>query len=930
MATLSQARRRARARRRQTGARRRGREATILTLADQHWHALPAEEVVDLLETDAEQGLDLFAVKHRLEQFGPNAITQAKGPGALRRLLTQFTDPLILILIAAGVVTLFLRDWIDAGVIFGVVVLNALVGYVQEAKAVAAIEALAESMTTEATVVRGGETLRLPATEIVPGDLVLLQAGDKVPADLRLLRERELRVDESALTGESVAVDKDVAPVERDSALGDRLSMAYASSLVTYGTGAGVAVATGDATEVGKISSLIATATELKTPLTRKIDEFSKTLLVIILALGAVTFVVGLVRGEAFVDMFKASIALAVAAIPEGLPAVVTITLAIGVSRMARRRAVIRKLPAVEALGSTTVICTDKTGTLTENQMTVQRIVAGGHVYKVSGTGYAPEGDIRAEDGESGPDPCALEVLRAGLLCNDSRIVEEEGRWDVQGDPTEGALETAARKAGLDYGDEEARRPRLDAIPFESEHQYMATLHDAGDGRRIVYVKGAVEKVLERCEKAVGGVSRSGGGTLAPLDRDAVLGVVDVLAAEGLRVLAFARGELPAGQDTLSHDDIAGGLVFLGLQAMIDPPRPEAITAVAACRAAGVTVKMITGDHAVTAAAIARQIGLTDEENPEAVTGAEMARLHDKELIEVAARSNVFARVTPEQKLRLVEALQATGNVVAMTGDGVNDAPALKQADIGVAMGLAGTDVAKEAADMVLTDDNFASIEAAVEEGRGVFDNLVKFIAYALPTNVGQGLVLLTAIFAGVTLPILPLQILYINMTTAVLLGLGLAFEAKEPGIMQRPPRAPGAPILSRPIITRIVFMGLLLLAGAFGLFEWAQAQGYSDAAARTVAVNTFMAVQILYLFNCRSMRRSLFRINPFGNLAVVGGIALMVVLQLLFTYAGFMHVAFESASIDAGDWVVIVAVGVAAMLLMEALGWVQRRAHVV
>mgnify|MGYP005848045987 FL=1 len=864
-----------------------------------------------------------------------------------------------------------LRDWIDAGVIFGVVILNALVGFVQEAKAVAAIEALAASMTTEATVVRGGETVRLPATEIVPGDLVLLQAGDKVPADLRLVRERELRVDESALTGESIGVEKDVDPVERDSGLGDRRGMAYGSSLVTYGTGAGVVVATGDATEVGKISELIASATELKTPLTRKIAEFSKTLLVIILALGAVTFVVGLVRGESFVDMFKASIALAVAAIPEGLPAVVTITLAIGVSRMARRRAVIRKLPAVEALGSTTVICSDKTGTLTENQMTVQRIVAAGHGYRVTGTGYAPLGEIVAagalrDDGTMPPegaevgdgaavegadggsanggegaeagaaatagaglDPVALELLRAGLLCNDSRIVEEDGRWEVRGDPTEGALETVARKAGLDYAAEESRRPRLDAIPFESEHQYMATLHDAGDGRRIVYVKGAVEKVLARCDRTLGGVTPSGGGALVPLDGAAVHGVVDVLAAEGLRVLAFARGELPAGNDTLDHDDVAGGLVFLGLQAMIDPPRPEAIAAVAACRAAGITVKMITGDHAVTAAAIARQIGLTDEENPQALTGAEMAQLHDKELIAAAARSNVFARVTPEQKLRLVEALQATGHVVAMTGDGVNDAPALKQADIGVAMGLAGTDVAKEAADMVLTDDNFASIEAAVEEGRGVFDNLVKFIAYALPTNVGQGLVLLTAVFVGVSLPILPLQILWINMTTAVLLGLGLAFEAKEPGIMERPPRPPGSPILSRAIITRIVFMGLLLLAGAFGLFEWAQAQGYSDEASRTVAVNTFMAVQILYLFNCRSMRRSLFRLNPFGNLAIVGGVAVMVVLQLLFTYAGFMHVAFESAAIEADDWVIIVGVGVAAMLLMEVLGWFQRRVHV-
>ncbi len=448
---------------------------TIQALADQHWHALPAEEVVDLLETDAEQGLDLFAVQHRQAQFGANAITQRSGPSALQRLLAQFKDPLIIILIGAGVVTLVLRDWVDAVVIFAVVLLNALVGYVQEAKAVAAIEALAASMSTEATVVRGGDTLRLPAADIVPGDLVLLQAGDKVPADLRLVRERELRVDESALTGESVSVEKDPAAVERDGALGDRFSMAYGSALVTYGTGAGVVVAIGDDTEVGKISQLIAGAADLKTPLTRKIAQFSTTLLWVILALGAVTFVVGLVRGEAFVDMFKASIALAVAAIPEGLPAVVTITLAIGVGRMAKRAAVIRKLPAVEALGSTTVICTDKTGTLTENQMTVQRVIAGGVRYRVTGTGYAPVGEIAAEEDGTWPSPAALEVLRAGLLCNDSRIIEEDGRWDVRGDPTEGALETAAIKAGLDYSDEEAHRPRRDAIPFESEYQYMAT-----------------------------------------------------------------------------------------------------------------------------------------------------------------------------------------------------------------------------------------------------------------------------------------------------------------------------------------------------------------------------------------------------------------------------------------------------------------------
>jgi Ca2+-transporting ATPase len=887
----------------------------IQPLTDQHWHALPAAEVVDLLEADADDGLDLFAVKHRREQFGPNALTPAKGPGPLRRFATQFADPLVVILIAAGVVTLVLKDWVDAGVIFGVVMLNAVVGYVQEARAVAAIDALTRAMTTEATLVRGGDQLRLPAAEVVPGDLVLLQAGDKVPADVRLLRVRELRVDESALTGESLPVEKPGEEVARDCPLAERGDMAYASSLVTYGTGAGLAVATGDATEVGKISQLIAEARDLKTPLTRKIDQFSRVLLVVIVVLALFTLAVGLVRGESLVDMFKASIALAVAAIPEGLPAAVTITLAIGVSRMARRRAIIRKLPAVEALGSTTVICTDKTGTLTENQMTVQRVVVGGEQLQVSGVGYGPQGEITPD-----PGPAALETLRAGLLCNDAALSESDGRWDVAGDPTEGALIVSAMKAGLLRETELARLPRLDAIPFESAHQYMATLHAAADRGRVVYVKGAVEKVLERCDTAL-----DAAGARVAVDGQAVLRQVEDLAQHGLRVLAFARRELPRDQEHVSHADVASGLTFLGLQAMMDPPRPEAIAAVGACQTAGVTVKMITGDHAATAAAIAQQIGLAHDSD-RAVSGAEMATLRDREFIGLARGTNVFARVTPEQKLRLVEALQAERNVVAMTGDGVNDAPALKQADIGVAMGITGTDVAKEAADMVLTDDDFASIEAAVEEGRGVFDNLVKFMTYALPTNVGQGLVLIAGIVLGTTLPILPLQILWINMITAVLLGLGLAFEPKEPGIMTRPPRAPGAPILSRGVVVRIVAAGLILLVSAFGIFEWAEGRGLGDELARTAAVNVFMSVQIFYLFACRSLRRSLFTYNPFGNVFVLLGVAVVAVLQVLFTYAPFMQVAFETAALTGGEWLVILGIGVAAMMVMDLVGIVLRR----
>ncbi len=890
----------------------------ILTLEGQHWHALPAAEVTDLLETDPEQGLDRFDVEHRRAQFGPNALTPPKGPGALRRLLQQFLDPLVLILIAAGVVTIVLGDWVDAGVIFGVVLLNALVGYFQEAKAVAAIDALTRSMTTEAMVMRAGEQLRLPAVDIVPGDLILLQAGDKVPADLRLLRVRELRVDESALTGESVPVEKPAELVARDCPLAERGDMAFASSLVTYGTGAGVAVATGDATEVGMISQLIAEARDLKTPLTRKIDQFSTVLLVIIVALALVTFGVGLLRGESLVDMFKASIALAVAAIPEGLPAAVTITLAIGVSRMARRRAVIRKLPAVETLGSTMVICTDKTGTLTQNEMTVQRVAAGGAVLSVGGVGYGPAGEITP-----GPGPAALEVLRAGLLCNDTAVVEDEGRWQVAGDPTEAALLTAAAKGGLRREAEQAALPRLDAIPFESQHQYMATLHDAGGGRRVAYMKGAVEKVLARCSGQL-----ADDGTAIGLDAAAALALVDELATHGLRVLAFARCELPAGHDELHHRDVENGLTFLGLQAMMDPPRPEAISAVAACHTAGVSVKMITGDHATTAAAIARQIGITGADDG-ATTGAEMAALKDKDFIDLAQRVNVFARVTPEQKLRLVEALQSKGQVVAMTGDGVNDAPALKQADIGVAMGITGTDVAKEAADMVLTDDDFATIEAAVEEGRGVFDNLVKFMMFALPTNVGQGLVLLAGIALGTALPILPLQILWINMITAVLLGLGLAFELKEPGIMTRPPRRPGTPIISHGVLARIVIAGLILLMAAFFLFNWAMDQGLGEAVARTVAVNVFMSVQLFYLFACRSLRRSLFVFSPFGNRMIVLGVAVVVGLQLLFTYAPFMNVAFDTAPLSLNEWLIILGIGAAAMVVMDLIGILLRRLHI-
>ncbi len=890
-----------------------------INLIARHWHHLPITEVADLLEANQERGLDQFAVRHRLETFGPNAITAQKGQGPLLRFLLQFHQPLIYILIASGLVTAFLGEWVDSGVIFGVVLINAFVGFIQEAKAVNALAALTRTMTTEATVLRQGEKRRLPATELVPGDIVFLQSGDKVPADLRLFQVRDLQIAEAALTGESAPVAKDHGQHGRETALADRRNMAYASTLVTYGQGTGIVTATGDATEVGRISQLISAAEALATPLTRKISEFSNVLLYVIMGLAGLTIVVGILRGQTFLDMFMAAVALAVGAIPEGLPAAVTITLAIGVSRMAKKRAIIRKLPAVETLGSTTVICTDKTGTLTENQMTVQEIMAGGLAYTVGGTGYNPmQGGIDGPEAASGgaTSPALLECLRAGLLCNDSRLVEEDGLWQVHGDPTEGALLTSARKGGL--GQETlTASPRLDTVPFESEHQYMASLHDGGLGApRLVYLKGAVEAVLARCASQLDAL-----GNPVPPGVAEIQSAVEGMAAKGLRVLAMARKEMGPETATIHHADLTTGLVFLGLQGMIDPPRPEAVAAVKICQAAGIRVKMITGDHPLTAVAIARQVGLYSlgaAQGAPVLTGADLEKLSDSEFIDRAEDTVVFARATPAQKLRLVEALQARGQVVAMTGDGVNDAPALKRADIGVAMGITGTEVAKEAADMVLTDDNFSSIEAAVEEGRGVFDNLTKFIVWTLPTNLGEGLVILTAIFLGVTLPILPVQILWINMTTAGFLGLALAFEPKEPGIMLRPPRQPNAPILTNSVIFRITLVSLLMLGAAFGLFSWELSVGATLAEARTAAVNAFVMVELFYLFNCRSLEKSVFQLGFFSNPWVLGGAVTMFLLQLAYTYLPVMNRLFQSAPIDLAVWGRTAAAGLVVFVVIE------------
>ena len=885
------------------------------TLLDKHWHHMQASQAIQLLGVSANDGLDQFEVEQRLKHFGDNVITGKRAKTGLERFLLQFHQPLVYILIAAGLVTAYLGEWVDSLVILAVVLVNAVVGYIQESKAVKALDSLSSSMSTETTVLRAGKSIKIPTSQVVPGDIVILRSGDKVPADLRIVSLKELRIDESTLTGESLPVDKDAGELPPETVLAERKNMAYAGTLVSFGQGRGVVVATGNKTEIGRISGLIDSADELETPLTQKITRFSHMLLIAILVLASAAFALGLLRNEPASEIFMAAVALAVGAIPEGLPAAVTIILALGVSRMAARKAIIRKLPAVETLGGTTVICSDKTGTLTENQMTVQAVWSGGVSYSVSGTGYGFEGNVTGQAHE-GVNKALDECFRAGLLCNDANIIQKDGRPGVEGDPTEGALIVSARKHGLLPDREQAEFKRVDELPFESEWQYMATLHET-DGSRDVYLKGAVEKVLECC---MGSMLAS--GDTASLDAQQVVDSQRGMAASGLRVLAFACKRLPPDGE-LVRTSACLGMTFVGLQGMIDPPREEARAAIAACQHAGVKVKMITGDHALTAEAIGMRLGLRGGdcsigEDCPVMTGSEIATLTDSELVEKVPGIPVFARVSPEQKLRLVMALQKNGEVCAMTGDGVNDAPALKQADIGVAMGITGTEVAKEAADMVLTDDNFATITAAVEEGRGVFANLVKFIAWTLPTNAGEGLVILTAILFGATLPILPVQILWINMTTAACLGMMLAFEPKEPGIMDRPPRNPERPILDKVILRRIGIVSTLLLLCAFGLFKWELLNGATVEKARTMAVNVFVVIEAFYLFNARSFSRSPFELGFTSNMWVIGGFVSMMILQALFTYVPVMNTLFASAPVDILDWIKVIACGLLAYCVVE------------
>jgi cation-transporting P-type ATPase F len=895
-------------------------------ILDFTWHSMSPEEIADKLETSMEIGLTSEDALTRRRRFGENSITIRKKSGAITQFLQQFRQPLVFILVVAGAITVFLQEWIDSSVIFGVVFINATVGFIQEHRANKAMQALVRIVTSENVVIRDGKKIMISSTDIVPGDIVILRSGDKIPADARLFHTKDLRIDESVLTGESLPSQKHEERLQADTIFAERKNMAYGGTLVTNGYGSGIIVSTGDHTETGKISKTMYEAQEMETPLTRKIAQFSKALLFVILGLTVLTFVVGwqIVQRDT-AELFIEVVALAVAAIPEGLPAAMTITLAIGVNYMAKKHAIIRKLPAVETLGSTTVICSDKTGTITENQMTVKEVYAGGNTFFVSGTGYSPAGEFFSDKNVriNPKNHYALtECLICGLACNDSDLIQNETQWVARGDPTEVALIVSALKGEIRSTELEAL-PRIDTIPFESHLQFMATLHRNPDSN-VVYAKGALERILGMCSHHID--AQSNQAELSKSDFVNLYSVAEKMELKGLRVLAFAKKGIPQSVEKIEVADVDSGLTFLGFQAMLDPPRPEVIDAIRECQNAGITVKMISGDGLNTAINIGQQIGLNKNGKLRAITGRELERYSEAEMVEVANNTDVFARVLPDQKFALVRALQSKGNIVAMTGDGVNDAPALKQADIGIAMGMSGTEVAKEASDIVLTDDNFASIKSAVEEGRRTLDTLIKFIVWTLPTNFGEGMIVLAAIFMGMALPIIPVQILWINMTTAIALGMMLIFEPKEYDIMKRPPRNPKSSILTFTLVMRIVLVSSIIMLSAFVLFQAELENGTPIEEARTIAVNTVVMIEIFYLFNCRSLNKSMFSIGLFSNRWILIGVGVMLALQAMFTYLPVMNELFDTRPVSFEAWMKILGVAAATFVIIEIEKWISGR----
>ena len=879
------------------------------------WHSLSTEDAVQRLQTSVTAGLDDAEALRRQAEYGLNLLPTARKRGPLMRFLMQFNNILVYVLLAAGFIKLMMSLWIDASIILVVVVINGLLGFLQEGRAEKSLDSIRNMLSAEARTLRNGQSAMIPAEQLVPGDVVFLESGDKIPADIRLVDVKNLRTEEAALTGESVPSDKSTAEVSAKATVGDRAGMAYSGTLVVSGRATGVVVATGSETELGRINQLLAGVSALETPLLLQIKKFGYAITVIILIISAITFAYGrLVQNIPFVEMFQAVTGIAVSMIPEGLPALITITLAIGVQRMASRNAIVRRLPAVETLGSVARICSDKTGTLTLMEMMVVSAATADATHQVTGEGYASEGEVLKDGAPVGKDP-VLELLgRVSALCNDAELRSEDGLWKVEGDPTEGALYPFAAKLGVERQKEQASYPRIDAIPFESDHRFMATLHSTPDGAQILLVKGAPEAILEHCDRQA-----TGSGQPVPIDRDHFTAESDKLAAQGERVLGLAWLEDPdVKTGNLGPADLPKNLVLLGLIGLLDPPRKEAIDAVKECHAGGIRVTMITGDHKITAAAIAKMLDIGDGKT--AVTGAEVAEMDMATLQETVRDVDVFARASPEHKLRLVKAIQANKQIVAMTGDGVNDAPALKKADIGVAMGIKGTEVTKEAAEMVLADDNFASITAAVKEGRTVYNNIEKAILFMLPTNVAQALVILVAIFVGFTAPITAPQILWVNMVTSVALGLVISFEPHELDVMQRPPRAVGRPIIDRFGVWRVVFIGLALLSLTLWAFFWMKSRDASDPLARTAAVNALVIGQVFYLLNSRfKVDSSLSPMAHLGNKYLPAGIGAVVVLQLLYTYAPPLQRLFETASIPLNVWPRLFLGGLIFFLVVEA-----------
>ena len=880
----------------------------------QSWHDCPAESALaELKATPA--GLSEHEAEARLKTCGPNHLPEPPRRSVLMRFLLQFHNILIYVLLGSAVITMLLDHVGDTLVILAVVLANAIIGFIQEGKAEKAMEAIRQMLAPRASVLRGGERHTVEGGKLVPGDIVLLEAGDKVPADLRLLQTHGLQVQEAILTGESLSVEKRTEPVAGDAALGDRSCMAFSGTLVANGQGKGVVVATGATTEIGRISGMLAGVETLTTPLVRQMDVFARWLTILILLIAAILLAFGyFVEHYDFTYMFMVVVGLSVAAIPEGLPAVLTITLAIGVHAMARRNAIVRRLPAIETLGSVSVICTDKTGTLTRNEMMVASLVTHDKVFTIEGAGYDPMGDITLEGRTvTGKEhPLLAELARAAALCNDAALREHEGDWTVEGDPMEGALLAFAGKAGMDARDERGTWARTDAIAFDSKHRFMATLHHDHEGHACIFVKGAPERILSMCKE-----QRTASGGTESLNEAYWHKKADSIATQGQRVLALTARPVPPAHAVLEHADVEGSLTLLGMIGLIDPPRPEAIAAVAECHAAGIRVKMITGDHAGTAAAIGRQIGL---QNPNKVlTGADLDGMNDAALAAAVLEADVFARTSPEHKLRLVMALQSHGMTVAMTGDGVNDAPALKRADAGIAMGRKGSEAAKEAAELVLADDNFASIVAAVREGRTVYDNIKKVISWTLPTNAGEATTIIVALLFGMTLPVTPIQILWINLITAITLGIALAFEPTEENSMRRPPRPRNEPLLTGTLAWYIVLVAILFLCGVFGIFAYAVDRGYSVELARTIALNTLVVMEIFHLFFIRNIYGTSLTWKAVRGTKVVWlTVVIITAAQFSITYLPPLQTVFETQAVPLLDGLLIVGVGVALFAIIE------------